>query len=287
MSQQGAFWKKPVSRRKFLFGIGVAGISFGSYAKFVEPTWLEIGRHEIKLSSRSNQTPLKILHLSDLHASFFVDLEFIAKAISLGLSLKPDLICVTGDFVTSRYDEFEPYAKILAQLPAAAPTFASLGNHDGGRWATTYGGYKTTEAVQKLLQQSKIPLLLNRAETIRVQNWNLNLVGLGDLWAGDFQTETAFGKTSPTDATIVLSHNPDTKEALKNHSWQIMLSGHTHGGQFRMPLIGAPFAPVDDKRFIAGLYSWENRWLHITKGIGNVHGLRFNCRPEVSLLTLV
>jgi hypothetical protein len=65
------------------------------------------------------------------------------------------------------------------------------------------------------------------------------------------------------------------------------LCGHTHGGQIVLPLIGAPWAPVRDKRFIAGLYSWENRWIHITRGVGNVHGGRFNCPPEVSLLTLL
>ncbi len=83
-----------------------------------------------------------------------------------------------------------------------------------------------------------------------------------------------------------MSHNPDTKVMLQNYSWDVMLSGHTHGGQIWLPIIGAPFAPVEDKRFIAGLYRWDNRWIHITKGIGNVHGLRFNCRPEVSLLTI-
>jgi hypothetical protein len=85
---------------------------------------------------------------------------------------------------------------------------------------------------------------------------------------------------------VVMSHNPDTKVMLQNYSWDVMLSGHTHGGQIWLPIIGAPFAPVEDKRFIAGLYRWDNRWIHITKGIGNVHGLRFNCRPEVSLLTI-
>jgi predicted MPP superfamily phosphohydrolase len=123
---------------------------------------------------------------------------------------------------------------------------------------------------------------------VRLKNWNLNLVGLGDLWAGDFKVDTAFSRVPPNaDATIVLSHNPDTKERLKPYPWHLLLCGHTHGGQIWLPLIGAPFAPVDDKRFIKGLHQWEGRWIHITKGIGNVHGMRFNCRPEVSLLTLV
>jgi predicted MPP superfamily phosphohydrolase len=86
---------------------------------------------------------------------------------------------------------------------------------------------------------------------------------------------------------ILLSHNPDTKEFLKFHPWDLLLCGHTHGGQVVLPGLGAPWTPVRDKRFIAGMYSWDNRWIHITRGVGNVHGLRFNCPPEVSLVTLL
>src|SRR4051812_44913078 len=144
---QGATFKKRLTRRKFLANVGIIGLGFGSYAKFIEPTWLGVGRHEVKLSSRPDQQPLKLLHLSDLHASNVVGLDFIGKAIDLGLSLKPDVICVTGDFITRQFEDVDAYAKVLSRLPAAAPTFATLGNHDGGLWATSYGGYTTSEAV--------------------------------------------------------------------------------------------------------------------------------------------
>jgi len=74
---------------------------------------------------------------------------------------------------------------------------------------------------------------------------------------------------------------------LEPYPWDVVLCGHTHGGQIWIPGLGAPFAPVEDKRYIAGLYPWSNRWMHITKGVGNIWGLRFNCRPEISLLTIV
>jgi uncharacterized protein len=83
-----------------------------------------------------------------------------------------------------------------------------------------------------------------------------------------------------------LSHNPDTKEQLKAYDWDVAFCGHTHGGQFRLPLIGTPFAPVKDKRFVQGLHFWEGRQIYITKGVGNLFGVRFNCRPEISLITL-
>ena len=87
--------------------------------------------------------------------------------------------------------------------------------------------------------------------------------------------------------TVLLSHNPDTKDLLMNDPWDLMLSGHTHGGQLSLPLFGEPFAPIRDRRYVRDLHALGDRWLYITAGVGSLHTARFNCRPEVSLLTLV
>lgn len=113
----------------------------------------------------------------------------------------------------------------------------------------------------------------------------LNLVGLGDLWAVEFAPERAFDGL-PAGPTVVLSHNPDTKDKLGKYSWELMLSGHTHGGQVVIPGVGAPWTPVQDKRYLDGLKPWGNRQIHVSRGVGNTRGIRFNCRPEVNLLTL-
>ena len=235
------------------------------------------------------ERPLRLLHLSDLHASWAISLEFSQEAINLGLREKPDLICVTGDFITTQYSAFDAYARLLAQLPAAAPTFACLGNHDGGTWAGEHGGYKTTVPVGEMLKQSGIEVLRNRWTSIRLQDREIKLIGLPDIWSEGVNPARAFPAPNRADPAlrIVLSHNPDTKDDFRPFQWDLLLSGHTHGGQVVLPLLGTPFAPVKDKRFIAGLYSWENRWIHITKGVGNVHGLRLNCPPEISILTLL
>ncbi len=85
---------------------------------------------------------------------------------------------------------------------------------------------------------------------------------------------------------IVLSHNPDSKELLRDYSWDLLLCGHTHGGQLSLPILGTPFAPVHDHRYVYGLNQWNGRFIHTTKGIGNRHGVRFNCRPEVAILSV-
>jgi predicted MPP superfamily phosphohydrolase len=276
------------SRRKFLATIGLAGLSGGAYVRWVEPHWLDVGRHEIFLTKNGGKTPLKVLQLSDFHASPVVSLNFIREAIRLGLKQQPDLILLTGDFITHKFDQLEGYVEALVPLAKAAPTFACLGNHDGGLWAVRGGGYEDTEFIRSVLLKANVTLLHNATQPVHIRDWNLMLVGLGDSWAEEMQPEAAFAQVPANrgDTTMVMSHNPDTKTALKSYAWDLMLCGHTHGGQVCLPLIGAPFAPVRDKKFLGGLYRWNNRWIHVTRGVGNLHGVRFNCRPEVSLLTL-
>ncbi len=262
----------------------------GAYGKVIGSERLEVGHHQISVSKNFAQKPLKILQLSDLHASEIVSLDFIKSAIERGLSYQPDLICLTGDYITRKYDQWDRYAEVLAALSNAAPTYATLGNHDGGGWCGHHiQGYEDTEEVRKLLEKSRITLLDNSVTQLQLCGWKLNLAGLGDVWAKEFSPESAFKNFSPSSdsATVVLSHNPDTKDDLKNYPWDLLLCGHTHGGQVRLPFIGAPISPVKDKRFVQGLHRWDKRWIHITKGVGNLYGVRINCRPEVSLLTLV
>ena len=281
--------KKKFSRRKFLARAGLAGLAGVAYVHWVEPDWLAVGRHEVRLSRNGGKTPLKILQLSDFHASPVVSLDFIKEAVRLGLKQQPDLIVLTGDFITHKFDQLDGYVEVLSPLAKAAPVFACLGNHDGGFWAAKGAGYDDVGFVRSLLSKSGVTLLHNSSQPVRVQDWNLTLVGMGDYWAREMQPDAAFAQAPANrgDATLVLSHNPDTKLALKPFAWDLLLCGHTHGGQVCLPFIGAPFAPVLDKNYLAGLYRWEDRWLHITRGVGNLHGVRFNCRPEVSLLTLV
>lgn len=278
--------RRRISRRKFMAGIaGAAAGGFG-YTRLVEPTWLSVGRHEVRLAAKADLPAIRVLHLSDLHASNVVSLDFIRSAIRSGLGLKPDLICLTGDFITARYEQTEAYAEVLSALSKAAPTFATLGNHDGGRWAAGYGGFSDTASVRAVLAASGITLLHNSSRTVELKGGALQVAGLGDAWAGECQPDQVLPRLTDASPVLLLSHNPDTKEMLRPYRWDLMLCGHTHGGQMRLPLIGTPFAPVRDKRYVQGLHLWEDRWLHVTRGVGNLHGARFNCRPEISLLTL-
>ena len=273
---------RKITRREFL---GLGALSGLGYMRFGEPHWLGTGRHAVPLEGGGAE-PVTLLQLADFHASEVVSLDFIERAVRLGLEAQPDLICLTGDFITRLWEDWERYAKILAQLARRAPTFACLGNHDGGVWAGGRGGYASTEEVRELLAQAGMVLLHNASRAVTLRGRTFQLVGVGDFWAQQMDAPRAFAGVPAGAPTILLSHNPDTKGALAAFPWQLMLSGHTHGGQLDLPFIGTPFAPVADRRFVRGLHRWEERWIHITKGVGSLHGLRFNCPPEVSVLTL-
>ncbi len=280
---------KKFTRRKFLTRLGLAGLGGAAYTHWGEPHWLDVGRHEVAVAKTPKKSPLKILQMSDFHSSSFVSLNYLRHAVELGLSLQPDLICLTGDFITAADSQVDGLAKTLAPLAQAAPTFACLGNHDGGWWTKWHGGFADTQVVQALLKEAGATLLFNTRQEISVRDWNVTLAGVGDFWSGAMNPAAVFSAplAGENDATVLLSHNPDTKTSLKSFPWDLLLCGHTHGGQFRLPFIGTPFAPVKDKKFVQGLHRWEDRWIHITRGVGNLHGMRFNCRPEVSLLSLV
>lgn len=138
------------------------------------------------------------------------------------------------------------------------------------------------------MDDSNISLLFNSSTTISVNGASIELIGLGDCWAKDMQPGKAFpvNDNSHRISRIVLSHNPDSKELLRDYSWDILLCGHTHGGQLSLPILGTPFAPVSDHRYVCGLNQWNGRFIYTTRGIGNLHGLRFNCRPEVAILNV-
>jgi hypothetical protein len=257
-----------------------------AYMRLWESGWLETTHRNVPL--RQPGPTIKVLHLSDLHASRVISLAYLRRALGLGLEMNPDLICLTGDFITWKYKHYGKYANVLRALSDHAPTFACLGNHDGGAWADRKMkiGTSNSQAVRDLLCSANIRLLHNEHTVEAINGRELNLVGVGDLWNRECDPNTAFSKLDDSRPTVLLSHNPDSKDLMRGHPWDLMLCGHTHGGQVFLPGLGAPLAPVKDKRFVRGLHQLGDRWLHISKGVGNLHGVRLNCRPEVSLLNV-
>ncbi len=264
-----------------------AGLGYG---ELVESGWLEVTRHRIPVPGRGLRRDLTILHLSDLHAAG-IDTPFavIERAIALGLDQRPHAVFLTGDYITrGRLPDLGRYGEILRALPARVPTFASFGNHDGGRWSAQEGGVDNLGPIRGMLEDAGVVCLRNEATETVIAGQRLTIVGIGDLWAEDADPDRAFGAVKGNESlTISLSHNPDTTVMLGGYRWDLQLSGHTHGGQVVVPVVDyPPYVPIHDLRFIKGLHTWKGRHVFITRGVGSLYHIRIACRPEVSILTL-
>ena len=274
-----------ITRRRLLWSAATVGAG-AVYPFLIEPRWLAKTHAAISLVRQPRAT-VRVLHLSDLHASWAVPLSLIDKAIEIGLASNPDFVCLTGDFITQRSDfDAQAYIRTLTRLPAMRPTYASLGNHDGGVWGESHGGYSDHKMVEGLLEDAGITLLHNRSVPVETAQGKVTLVGLADLWSLELDAYKAFRNVDGSGPVILLSHNPDSKETLASYPWHLMLCGHTHGGQVVVPFIGPRYAPVADMRFIQGLHSWKGHQIFISRGVGNIDSVRFMCRPEVSILDI-
>jgi len=260
----------------FALGSSLFGAAGICYSRYMESQWLDLDEVGVTIPGKKLAGPIRILHMSDFHASSVVPLGYIEEAIRLGLSAEPDLICVTGDFYTATDFDRDEYVRILKLLSGAAPAFACFGNHDGGPWIKKRRrGFPDMEFACRLMSDCGIVHLNNRSRPVTIKGQALHLVGLGDFLAGlgehseYFDPPAAF-RDVPDEAdhpVLLLSHNPDSKKTLERFHWNLMLCGHTHGGQLHVPLLGTPFAPVMDKRYVRGLNPWKDRQIYTTKAL--------------------
>jgi predicted MPP superfamily phosphohydrolase len=260
-----------------------------SYGYRIEPTWLEVNRIQIAIADLPSAfTGFRIAQLSDFHAGKHVTSAYLEEAIAMAHAERPDLVVLTGDFVHVGYRYVETVAQCLGALQAPFGVYAVLGNHDFSvRNALGIRRYKhLSHAVAKALQNRGIHVLQNESRTLAKEGQSLHLVGVDDLWSRSCDLERAFADLPAITPTIVLAHNPRTVERLTTQRCDLMLSGHTHGGQVRLAGIGTPTLGRKARRFAAGLYSDGNTQLYVNKGVGFGFRFRYGVRPEIAIFTL-
>jgi hypothetical protein len=246
---------------------------------------------------------LKLVQLSDLHYDGESTSDAILRqAIDLTHQLDPDLILITGDFVTDDLAPLPALAQHLKSLRASLGIYGVLGNHDLYR-------RNGRTAIAQVMGEIGIQILWNQ---VAYPAAGLALVGLADYWAPDYKQIDAVLDTLPAaQPRIVLAHNPDCAESLQRWRVDLQLSGHSHGGQIILPLVGNlsqraaqvyPYIPRRWRRKIPGLTAcfrvlqhWEwvkgfhqvgqNR-LYVNRGLGSYFPGRLLCPPEVTLITL-
>ena len=221
----------------------------------------------------------KIVQLSDLHYLPFTKLDLIEKAVAQVATRKPDLVVLTGDFVTHEAETIFGAVQTLSRLNAKYGVFAVLGNHDVRSGA---------RIVRQGIEEAGISVLHNCGFTFDVGNSRLNLAGVDDCIWGHPDIHAALAPLAPRIPTLLLAHEPDVIDDFSEVGpITLQLSGHTHGGQVRLPLLGTPVLPKLGEKYVQGLHRVNNSWLYTNRGLGMVSmPIRFNCPPEITEIIL-
>ena len=255
----------------------------GLYTSKVEPHWLEIVHRRLPVAFLPPRLAgRRLIQMSDLHVGPRVDDEYILSTFATIADLQPDIVVVTGDFMTHHPAVFEELRRVYARFPRGRmATLRILGNHDyGPNWSHV----DLAQQVVDSLQPFGVTVLRNEACDVE----GLQFAGFDDLWANRFDPRQALAQLDPRRPAIALSHNPDTVDLpvwTGFEGW--ILSGHTHGGQCRPPFLPPPLLPVRNRRYTAGEFELSgNRRLYISRGVGHLLEVRFNVRPEVTVFEL-
>jgi len=286
-SKASAWARSPGAHRLLsaLLLIGLPGV--GAYAHLIEPTWLKVRRLTLPLDRLpSGLDGFRLVQLSDLHVGSAVPGWFLRRVIETACALAPDLIVLTGDFVHTRPEDAEKLTALLSGLRAPAGVFAVLGNHD---YAVNYPGDRgipgVEETVIMALERAGITVLRNGWAPVAGGKYPLALVGIDELWSGN-ASSTPFQTIPWTLPRVVLSHNPDVARLLPKNSFDLLLCGHTHGGQVRLPPFPPPVTANTDRRFWGGLSAYGRSWVFVSRGVGYTWRVRLASRPECVEITL-
>lgn len=285
--------KQGVTRRKFLrnsLAIAAgAALPLAGYAQFVEPHQLTVEKLDLRISKLPEAFDgFRIVQLSDFHFGSYTGVVEIAAAVELANSLKPDLVALTGDFITAPagailltdpvFTEAAQCAQALSGLRAPNGIFACLGNHDVGF---------NSRYITEVLVGSGLWVLVNANRAIERAGKRLWIAGVDDGVFGTPDFSRALAGIPAEEAVILIAHEPDLADEAAKHPISLQLSGHSHGGQIRLPLVNALYLPILAKKYPFGYYRVRDMQLYTNRGIGTiVLPYRLNAPPEVTLVTL-
>ncbi|MGH9900312.1 MAG: metallophosphoesterase [Pyrinomonadaceae bacterium] len=274
-----------LTRRQFLRRLAAAGLvglsATGAYATLVGPFHYELTETDIFIRGLPESFDgFRIAHLTDLHHSRLVSAAQVRRVVRIAVGARPDLAALTGDYITSRRSYIEPCAEILGALAGAAPAgaWAVLGNHDH---------YTDAELMARALARRGINVLENAHTLLRRGSDTLQLAGVDDWGWGKADWGRALRGVDRARPSLLLSHEPAVLDMPETRDLSLILSGHTHGGQINLPLVGSPARLFDEFRYLAGLYERGGTQLYVSRGTGVIGvPVRLGARPEIALLRL-
>jgi hypothetical protein len=277
------------SRREFI-GLGAGVLATGALGTgLYEPHEIAVTQLDIKLKRLPTAFHnLRIAQLSDIHFSPFMTSHHLAHVVELMNAQKPDLVILTGDYVSvaisrgqkrARAEQAWPCGDVLRKIDAPLGCFAVLGNHD---YATN------AEIVSEALSSTgRIQVLRNQSIALERDGARLWLAGIDNVTRMHARPEEALRRVPGKECTIVAVHEPDFADEMAKYPVDFQLSGHSHGGQIRFPLVGALYLPPWAEKYPLGHYQIGELQLYTNRGIGVIEiPIRFMCPPEITLFTL-
>lgn len=267
-------------------GTAALGVGTAAYARFVEPRWIERTHTRVPVPDVPPALEgLRVALLTDFHASEHTPIARVRRACRIAMEARPHLVALTGDFVSSDTGGLLPdvIATLDEELEAPLGVWAVPGNHDH---AAGIGRY-----YRAVGRQGGVQDLTNRAVRRELDGATVRIAGTDTAHGGRPDTSAALGDAPPADLTLLLTHNPDLADDACRALGHVdlVVSGHTHGGQVRLPGVGAVLNSAEhDDVYEAGLVRRPWAWVYVSRGIGTVRlPVRFLCRPEVAILEVV
>jgi predicted MPP superfamily phosphohydrolase len=255
---------------------------------FLEAKWCRVVRQTIVLPKLpATFRGLKVALIADVHHGPFVPLAYIRHIVSMANAQKPDLTLLAGDYVHHHHSYIAPGIDALGKLQAKLGRFAVRGNHDNHPYRDSNHNYQANSSAA--LAHAELPDLDNTGVWLERGRDRLRICGVGDLWTDRQDLGGALADATDDDAVVMLSHNPDFAETLRDKRVGLILSGHTHGGQLFVPGLGAPIVPSRyGQKYLHGLVDGPSCQVFITRGVGTITPpARLFCRPEIVLITLI
>jgi predicted MPP superfamily phosphohydrolase len=277
-----------VQRRKFLRNTIITSIGVGLlgsiYSWQIEPFWLEFVKVKMPIKNLPKELIGKtVMQISDVHVGNRFNYEYIIDSFKKAHLYNPDFVVYTGDFVSyETLEQFDQLEKVFKHVVhGKLGTAGILGNHDYGLdWLKP----DVADKISSILDKAGVTILRNEEMSFS----GLNIIGIDDYWGTNFNPVKIMNNYDDKKANLVLCHNPDVCDLnVWNNYKGWILAGHTHGGQVKPPFLNPPLLPVKNKRYSSGeIDLHDGRTLYINRALGNIHQVRFNVRPEITLFEL-
>jgi predicted MPP superfamily phosphohydrolase len=267
--------------RRILFSSALGGLGLGGVgAFFEESSRLSVERVLGPIAGlKPGLEGMRVAVLSDFHLYPFTPLSFLKRAVEAANRLQPDLTVLLGDFVDQTVEAMDELGPLLGTLNAKLGVFAVLGNHDHRKGASR---------VEERLVREGIQVLLNRGVSLEWGNVRFHLAGVDSI-SGRFDLQSALQGAIAGTPTLLLAHEPDVADAaLSDGRVALQLSGHSHGGQVRVPGLSRYGLPCGARKYPFGSYQLGRLFLHTSRGLGTTGApIRLGSMPEVSEVVLV